>query len=213
MPRSHNGGEIHRTLVVGLTGGIGSGKSTVAALFERFDVPVIDADVLARTLVAPDKPALQDIIEAFGPGSVDAGGRLDRDRLRRRVFSDPAARERLEAILHPRIRGEIIAWTSSIRAPYCIAVIPLLLETGQDDLVDRILVVDTRVDTQIERAARRDGLSRQEIDAVLATQATREYRLAAADEVITNDGQPDELEAQVRTLHEKYLALARIRTG
>jgi dephospho-CoA kinase len=213
MPPSRTGGENHRTLVIGLTGGIASGKSAVAALFERFDVPVIDADVLARALVAPGKPALQDIIEAFGPGSVDASGRLDRDRLRQRVFSDPAARRRLEAILHPRIRGEIIAWISNIQAPYCIAVIPLLLETGQNDLVDRILVVDARVDTQIERAAQRDGLSRQEIDAVLAAQATREFRLAAADEVITNDGPPDELEAQVRTLHEKYLAIARNRTG
>jgi dephospho-CoA kinase len=206
-------GENHRTLVVGLTGGIGSGKSTVADLFGRLHVPVIDADVLARDVAAPGQPALQEIINAFGPASVDASGRLDRNTLRQRVFADPTARRRLEAILHPKIRREIIAWVTSIRAPYCIVVIPLLLESGQQDLVDRILVIDAGPDRQIERVARRNGLPRQEIDAIIAVQATREDRLAAADEVIDNDGPLEELEVQVRALHEKYLGLARNQNG
>jgi dephospho-CoA kinase len=208
MPAPHTG-ENHGTLVIGLTGGIGSGKSTVAGLFEQLHVPVIDADALARAMVAPGQPALQEIIEAFGRASVDASGRLDRSHMRHRVFADPAARHRLESILHPRIRREIIAWISSIRTPYCIVVIPLLLESGGQDLVDRILVIDAGTDRQIERVMRRNDLRRREIDAIIAAQATREHRLAVADDVINNDGPPDELEIQVRALHEKYLGLAR----
>jgi dephospho-CoA kinase len=213
MPPARTGGEYRRTLIIGLTGGIGSGKSTVSALFEQLHVPIVDADGLAHTLVAPGQPALQEIIKAFGPASVDASGHLDRNHLRELVFSDPVSRRQLEAILHPRIRREIITWISRIQAPYCVVVIPLLLETEQRDLVDRVLVVDAGVERQIERAMRRSGLPRREVDAVIAAQATRESRLAAADEVINNDGPLDALEAQVRTLHEKYLRLARNRAG
>jgi dephospho-CoA kinase len=213
MPPAPTGGEIHPTLVIGLTGGMGSGKSTVAALFEQLNIPVIDADGLARALVAPGQPALQEIIAAFGPASVDADGNLDRDHLRELVFSDSVARHQLEAILHPRIRHEIITWISHIQTPYCVVVIPLLLETGQRDLVDRVLVVDSPLELQIERVMQRSGLSRRDVDAIIAAQAARESRLAAADEVINNDGPLDALEARVRILHERYLRLARNRYG
>ena len=202
------GGEHRRTLVVGLTGGIGSGKSTVAGLFERLDIPVIDADAIAHAMVTPGQPALEEIIESFGPASVDASGALDRNYLRKLVFSDPLQRQKLETILHPRIRREIIVRTTAIRAPYCIVVIPLLLETDQRDLVDRILVVDTDVDMQIARVAMRNGLPRHEITAIIATQTSRDSRLAAADEVINNGGSLDDLAIQVRVLHEKYLGIA-----
>ena len=207
------GGDQHRPLIIGLTGGIGSGKSTVAGIFQQLGVPVIDADVIARALVAPGQPALKEIIKAFGPDSVDASGVLDRNRLRKLVFSDPEQRRRLEAILHPRIRLEIIALTTNIQTPYCIVVIPLLLETDQRDLVDRILVVDTGVDKQLARVTMRNGLSEYEITAIIAAQASRDQRLAAADEVINNDGSLDELAPQVRAQHEKYLKIALKKTA
>ena len=202
------GGGNHRPLVIGLTGGIGSGKSTVAGIFRQFGIPVIDADVIAHALVAPGQPALEEIIKAFGPDSVDADGVLDRNCLRKLVFSDPEQRRRLEAILHPKIRREIITLTTNIQTPYCIVVIPLLLETDQGDLVDRILVVDTGVDNQIARVTMRNGLPVDEIIAVITAQASRDSRLAAADEVINNDGSLDELASQVRAQHEKYLKIA-----
>ncbi len=202
------GGDNHRPLVIGLTGGIGSGKSTVAGIFQQLGIPVIDADVIARAMVAPGQPALEEIIEVFGPDSVDASGVLDRNRLRKLVFSNPAQRHRLEAILHPKVRREIITLTTDIQAPYCIVVIPLLLETKQRDLVDRILVVDTEVDKQIARVVSRNGLPRDEITAIIEAQINRESRLAAADEVINNDGSLDELAIQVRAQHEKYLKIA-----
>lgn len=201
-------GDNPRPLVIGLTGGIGSGKSTVARIFQQLGIPVIDADVIAHAMVAPGQPALEEIIEVFGPASVDASGVLDRNRLRKLVFSDPAQRHRLEAILHPRIRSEIIALTTNIQAPYCIVVIPLLLETDQRDLVDRILVVDAGVDNQITRVTIRNGLPMLEITAIIAAQTSRDSRLAAADEVINNDGSLDELAIQVRAQHEKYLKIA-----
>jgi dephospho-CoA kinase len=202
------GGADHRPLIIGLTGGIGSGKSTVAGIFQQLGVPVIDADVIAHAMVAPGQPALKEIIEAFGPASVDASGVLERNRLRKLVFSDPAQRHRLEAILHPKIRREIITLTTNTQAPYCIVVIPLLLETDQQDLVDRILVIDAGEDRQIARVTLRNGLPRSEIAAIIAAQASRDSRLAVADEVINNDGSLDELADQVRSHHEKYLKIA-----
>jgi dephospho-CoA kinase len=208
-PPSPPGGDKHRPLIIGLTGGIGSGKSTVADLFQQLGIPVIDADVIAHTLVEPGQPALVEIIEAFGANTVDASGVLDRARLRKLVFSDPEQRRRLEAILHPKIRREIISLTTNIRTPYCIVVIPLLLETEQRDLVDRILVVDTGVDRQIARVTMRNGLPKHEIMAIITAQASRERRLAAADEVIDNNGSLNKLKSQVRAQHEKYLEIAR----
>ncbi|UCC55326.1 MAG: dephospho-CoA kinase [Gammaproteobacteria bacterium] len=199
---------VRRPLVIGLTGGIGSGKSVVAKLFSRRDVPVIDADRIARDLVEPGTPALETIINTFGPDYLQPDGQLDRNRLRRLVFTDPALRHQLESILHPLIRNNIKELINSIREPYCIVVIPLLLETGQSDLVDRILVIEAPEETRIDRVARRDRLPADEIHAILQSQTDRETRLAAADDVIVNAGTIDELAEKVQTLHETYLALA-----
>ena len=200
-------------LTVALTGGIGSGKSTVADGFARLGVPILDADVLARELTGPGEPALEEIRAAFGPGVIQPDGRLDRAALRRIVFADQAARRRLEAILHPRIRARMLAWLGEVRAPYAILVIPLLFEAGQTDLVDRILVVDLPEDEQVRRVQTRSGLVEAEIRRILATQATRAERLAGADDRIDNSAGFAALEAQVERLHRRYLGLARSSDG
>ena len=146
-------------LRIGLTGGIGSGKSTVAALFAHRGIPVIDTDVIARELVGPGQPALAEIAREFGNDLVTANGELDRGRLRQRVFDDPAARRRLEAILHPRIRAAVQQRLAALDTPYCLIVIPLLVETKFDEFVDRVLVVDVDEEYQRERTSRRDGVS------------------------------------------------------
>jgi len=197
-----------RPLVIGLTGGIGSGKSTCAALFSALGVPVIDADELAHALVAPGEPALADIVTEFGPEYLATDGTLDRGKLRQLVFAEPASRHRLEAILHPLIRNNIIKLVNTATAPYCIVSIPLLLETGQTDLVDRILVIDIPEALQLSRTAARDRVAMDEIRPVLETQADRSTRLAAADDVISNAGSLDELAANVQALHQKYLSLS-----
>ncbi|MDH3870860.1 MAG: dephospho-CoA kinase [Gammaproteobacteria bacterium] len=197
-----------RPLVVGLTGGIGSGKSTVADLFKTLGVPVIDADEIAHALVEPGHPALQEIITTFGEHCIDANGQLDRGWLRERVFTDAGLRHRLEAILHPKIRMKISELIKTVAKPYCLVVIPLLLETGQMDLVDRVLVVDCTPDRQVERAAARDGRAREEILAIMGVQATRESRLGIADDVISNDSTLDELHTRVKSQHKKYLEIA-----
>lgn len=192
-------------LVIGLTGGIGSGKSTVARCFEEFGVPVIDADAIARELVEPDGPALHEIVQTFGSGVLDDDGYLDRARLRRLVFTDPARRRRLESILHPRIREEMRARMGTLETPYCVLTIPLLLETGQTDMVDRVLVVDAAESVRRARIRRRDGLDDEEIEAILRTQASGEQRLQAADDVIVNEGDLHALRTEVERLHHTYL--------
>jgi dephospho-CoA kinase len=196
-------------LVIGLTGGIGSGKTTVANFFSTLGVPLIDADVIARELVVPGSPVLNEIVDCFGTDILDPRGDLDRLRLRQRVFTDPEQRRRLEAILHPRIRAEIAGRIGRLDAPYCIVSIPLLVETAQTDLVDRILVVDCPPELQRERVARRDGWGEDEITGVLQAQATRAQRLAAADDVIVNDRDLDALRDRVISLHRDYLERAR----
>jgi dephospho-CoA kinase len=196
-------------LVVGLTGGIGSGKTTVANLFSALGAPLIDADVIARELVAPGSPVLNEIIDCFGADVLDPRGDLDRLRLRQRVFTDPGQRRRLEAILHPRIRAEIARQIGRLDAPYCIVSIPLLVETAQTDLVDRILVVDCPPELQRERVARRDGWGEDEITGAMQAQATRAERLAAADDVIVNDRDLDALRDRVISLHRDYIERAR----
>lgn len=198
-----------RMLRIGLTGGIGSGKSTVAELFARRGVPVIDTDVIARELVAPGQPALAEIVREFSNEVLDARGRLDRAQLRERVFNHPAARDRLEAILHPRIRVAVQARLAALDAPYCLIVVPLLIETNFDEFVDRTLVVDVDEQRQRERVSRRDGVSVDAVGRIMAVQATRQKRLARADDVISNDGTIDDLEHAVARLHAQYLALAR----
>jgi dephospho-CoA kinase len=200
-------------LIVGLTGGIGSGKSTVAELFRELGATIIDADVIARALVAPGEPALDEIVVAFGSTCLDARGQLDRGKLRRLVFSDPTRRHQLEAILHPKITQGISRLIANVRTPYCIVVIPLLLETRQTGLVDRILVVDTPVNLRTSRVEARDHLPRDEIIAIMKTQASRETQLRAADDVICNDVTLAELAILVQKQHDRYLKIAAGRTG
>ncbi len=196
-------------VVVGLTGGIGSGKSTVADRFARLGVPVIDTDVIARELTAPGGAALAQIQAAFGDAVMHADGTLDRAALRRRVFADEAQRRRLEAILHPRIRKAVEAALASLDAPYALVVIPLLVETGgYRDLLDRVLVVDCPETVQVERVMARSGLAREEVAAILAAQAGRAGRLAAADDVIVNAATPQALDAEVEALDSRYRGLA-----
>lgn len=196
------------TLRIGLTGGLGSGKSTVARLFAAHGVPVVDADEIAHRLTRPEAPAVQPIIAAFGNEVTTADGGIDRKRLAARVFGDPGQRRQLETILHPLIRAEMEREAHMLDAPYCLFVIPLLVEAGQRGLVDRALVVDTEERLQIERARARDGRSESQVRAILAAQASREQRLAIADDIIRNDGDHAALEQQVEALHHDYLALA-----
>lgn len=195
--------------IIGLTGGIGSGKSTVADRFARLGVPVIDTDAIARELTAPGGAALALIHEAFGDAVICADGTLDRAALRRLVFADSSARLRLEAILHPRIRHAVEGAIATLHAPYVLVVIPLLVETGgYRDLLNRVLVVDCPEPMQIERVMARSGLTHDEVVAVIAAQAGRAERLAAADDVIINAGSAEALATEVEALNGRYRALA-----
>ena len=194
---------------VGLTGGIGSGKSTVADCFATHGVPVIDTDVIARELTAPGGAALDAIRAAFGETVMQTDGTLDRAALRRRVFTDADARRQLEGILHPRIRRVVEQTLAALAAPYVLIVIPLLVETGgYRDLLNRVLVVDCPEDLQIARVMARSGLSRDEVMAILAAQAGRAERLAVADDVLVNTASPEALRARVAALHQRYQTLA-----
>lgn len=195
---------------VGLTGGIGSGKSTVAELFAQLGVPVIDTDVIAHQLTASGGAAIRAIRMAFGEAVMHADGTLNRAALRRIVFADQDARRQLEAILHPRIRQEVGRARAALTASYVLIVIPLLVEAGgYRDLLDRVLVVDCPEDLQMERVMMRSGLARGEVETILAAQASRVERLRAADDVIENSGAPEALRAAVAALHQRYQTLAR----
>ncbi len=196
-----------KPLVIGVTGGIGSGKSTVAMLFAALGVPVLEADQITRELVTPGEPALVAIIALFGHACLQPDGTLDRAWVRQRIFSDPASKRQLEAILHPAVRERMQAWVRTVRAPYCILVIPLLLETAQTDLVDRVVVVDIPEKEQLKRVAARDRLSHNAIHRILASQADRNTRLAAADDIIDNDTDPDALKLRVAELHGKFMEI------
>jgi dephospho-CoA kinase len=195
-------------LVVGLTGGIGSGKSAVSRLFEDYGVPVIDADHVAREVVEPGSPALDEIVRQFGDDVLLHDGRLDRANLRHKIFNDQQARKKLETILHPRIRQRMRDRLQSIGAPYAIFVVPLLIETGQHKDVDRVLVVDCPEALQMERVKKRDSASASQITAIMASQVSREQRLAEADDIIENRGSLEELNASVSSLHQQYLELS-----
>ena len=196
------------TFVVGLTGGVGSGKSTVADMFSALGVPVIDADQLAHELVAPGQVALDEIVATFGTAVIMANGELDRDAMRQRIYADPAQKSRLESILHPRIRQRIRTLLAGIKSHYTIVVIPLLLETNQADLVDRILVVDTPEKEQLKRVAARDGLSDNAVMAIINAQADRQTRLEAADDVIVNDQDISALTEHVQELHKYFMDIS-----
>jgi dephospho-CoA kinase len=200
-----------RPLSVGLTGGIASGKTTVAKLFAARGIEVIDTDAIAREIVAPGRAALGRIVETFGRGVLDSSGALDRRRMRTLVFTDPAQRGRLEAILHPLIVDEMTRRSAQAQGPYLVLVIPLLAETGSRTYVDRVLVVDCPVEVQVARLLARDAEDERQALAMIASQATREQRLALADDVISNDGDLRKLEAQVEALDGKYRELSRAR--
>ncbi|MBB5542613.1 dephospho-CoA kinase [Paraburkholderia fungorum] len=195
--------------VVGLTGGIGSGKSTVADLFAAHGVPLVDTDVVAHRITAPHGIAMPQIAAEFGDSFVAADGSLDRARMRTLVFSDDGARKRLEGITHPLIRAETEREQREAQGPYVIVVVPLLVESGNwRTRVNRVLTVDCSVETQIARVMSRNGFSREQVLAIIARQATREARLAAADDIINNDNAPlDAVKAQVDAQHRAYLAL------
>ena len=195
-----------RPFVVGLTGGIGSGKSTVAELFAARGATLVDTDVIAHELTAPAGAAIDAIRARFGDGVLRADGGLDRDAMRARAFDDPHARRALEAILHPMIRAESDRRLGDATGPYAIHVVPLLVESGNAGRFDRVLVVDCPVQVQIERVQRRSGLGIEQIESRLAAQASREARLAVADDVIDNGGSADALPAQVDALHRRYTA-------
>ncbi len=197
------------TFTVGLTGGIGSGKSAVAERFGKLGVAVIDSDEIAHELTRPGGAAIGPILRAFGAGLIGADGALDRAKMRKLAFGDAAARKKLESILHPLIREESARRSELAEGAYAILVVPLLVEGGIDrSRYARVLVVDCTEAQQVERAMRRSGLSESEVRGILAAQATREQRLALADDVIDNSGAPEALERQVSRLHGKYLALA-----
>jgi dephospho-CoA kinase len=198
---------VSAPLRIGLTGGIASGKSTVADLFAELGATIIDTDVIAREVVAPGQPALDEIAAAFGESLIDDDGYLDRGALRKLVFADDAARKRLEAIVHPRIQDETGRQSNRAGGEYQIIVVPLLVESPLKNLVDRILVVDCDEETQIRRLTARDAESEELARRMLAAQSSREERLAIADDVIRNDDSLTSTLDQVAALHEIYRSL------
>jgi dephospho-CoA kinase len=196
-------------LVVGLTGGIGSGKSAAAQRFQELGAGIVDTDAIAHALTASGGIAIPAILDAFGADYLTPDGALDRERMRALAFSDPAARRRLESILHPLVREEVARRVAASATPYVIVVIPLLFETGgYPGLLQRIVVVDCSEQTQIARTMSRSRMRREEVLAIIAIQASRTARLAGADDVIDNEGDLAQLGASVRALHRRYLQLA-----
>ena len=197
-----------RPLLIALTGGIASGKSAVAEIFAQVGAPVLDTDQIARDVVEPGTPTLAKLVAEFGSDILDANGRLDRARMRARVFADPEQRKRLEAITHPAIREELASRAQRAQGPYQIHVIPLLVESGRADLYDRVLLVDTSEEDQLKRLLARDSSSPEQARQILAAQASREDRLDAADDVIVNTGTLQDLHQFVQTLHRNYTVLS-----
>lgn len=196
---------------VAVTGGIASGKSAVTAMFEALGVSVIDADVAARDAVAADSPGLVDVVAAFGPTVLTAEGALDRANMRRLVFGDPSARQRLESIVHPRVRELLLTRCAQARGSYAMAAIPLLAEGGGRDAypwLQRILVIDTPVDVQRARLMARDGIDAELANRMIEAQATRAQRLAIADDVLINDGDLSRLKTHVAALDQRYRSMA-----
>ncbi len=191
-------------LTIGLTGGIGSGKTLVSDHFAKLGAPVIDTDIIARELVAPGQPALSEITATFGKDILNPQGELDRRALRQLVFEQPDKRRQLEDILHPRIRDEVKKRLNMINAPWSIIVIPLLLESKQQDLVQRILLVDAPAELQLSRTVMRDNVDADDVEKIIASQTTRQSRLDAADDIIVNDGSLDQLRQQVGKMYQFY---------
>lgn len=196
------------TYVIGLTGGIGSGKTAVSDLFAALGIAIVDADVAARAVVEPGTPALAAIAEHFGADILQADGNLNRAQLRQRVFADPAERQWLERLTHPLIRAEIARGLSGATSPYVLLVSPLLVESGQSKLTQRVLVVDVPEDLQLQRTMVRDNNPETQVKAIMQAQASRQQRLLYADDVVVNDTTLADLKEKVDQLHQHYLQLA-----
>lgn len=197
-------------LIIGLTGGIGSGKSTATDLFRALNVPVIDTDTIAHQLVEPGQPLLESVFDSFGNDLRLTNGSLDRATLRRRVFADETLRKQLESLMHPAVRTEMMRQVKAIKSDYCILVIPLLIESGQESACDRILVLDCSEETQQRRVMQRPGLTIEQFNAIIKSQCSRQQRLSKADDIIYND--KDDIAAlkeQVLVLHQQYMDLSK----
>ena len=198
------------TFVIGLTGGIASGKTTVANLFkQQFKIDIVDADIVAREVVEPGTPGLNAIVEHFGADIVRDDQTLDRAKLREKIFSNPEEKAWLNGLLHPMIREKMIEDLEQVTSDYALLVVPLLVENKLDSLCDRVLVVDVDPQTQISRTVKRDNVSEEQANAILASQASREQRLALADDVVKNNPDDPDLLLQITDLHEKYLAMCK----
>lgn len=198
---------VNKPWILGLTGGIGSGKSAAAQHFIDLGIHAVDADHAARWVVEPGRPALAKIAEHFGPEVLQANGELDRAALRKLIFADSEQRRWLEALVHPLVREEIAAHLARAESPYAILVSPLLIESGQYKTIQRVLVIDAPVELQIARTMQRDSTSQQQVEAILKAQAQREERLRHADDVLVNDRDPAWLHSEVERLHHFYLTL------
>ncbi|WP_340609451.1 dephospho-CoA kinase [Xenorhabdus bharatensis] len=198
------------TYIVALTGGIGSGKTTISNVFSSLGVPLVDADIIAREVVAPGSPALQIIAEHFGSDILLSDGSLNRSGLRQKIFAAPEEKQWLNSLLHPLIHAETQRQLNQINAPYAIWVVPLLIENNLMHLADRILVVDVSPEVQINRTVTRDGVSREQVENILAAQASRNERLEKADDVILNDQKEQDLTVRIAELHQQYLKQAEL---
>lgn len=194
-------------LKVGLTGGIASGKSTVCDLFSQYNIPIIDADIISRQLVAPGQKAFTEIIQIFGHHLLQKDGTLNRQKLRQIIFSDDIAKQQLETLLHPKIRQQLQLQSDSLSADYCILAIPLLIESNMQNLVDRVLIIDIEPTLQLERLYQRDDMSIRDAQIMINKQCDPSQRLAIANDIINNNNAYEELKHQVQQLHQKYSAL------
>ena len=194
-------------LIIGLTGGIGSGKSVASDKFKSLGIVVVDADVASRTVVEPGKPALKEIQDHFGSGIITAEGKLDRNKLREIIATDAKERKWLESVLHPKIGEQITKEISESTSVYTLFVAPLLLETNSQEMCSRVVVVDVPKDVQIRRTAKRDRVSPNQVEKMVAAQMEREKRLEKADDVLLNSGTIEDLEKQVEELHKKYIQM------
>ena len=194
-------------MIIGLTGGIGSGKTAVSDSFESLGIDVVDADLASRVVVQKGKPCLLKIAQHFGVDILTKEAELDRAKLREIIFKSEEEKNWLESLLHPAIANQIQDELNASKSPYTILVSPLLLETNQKDFCSKVLAVDVPVETQIERTLKRDGVSKEQVQAIINSQISRNDRLNLADEVIVNDGTLEDLEIAVKTLHEKFLSL------